>query len=191
MSSKIKNWALWGTGMSAAALIAGGHFVAYTYLEPFLRGDVHLTSEAVSTTLAAYGVAGILGTMIGEKLLGWNLKLGFSAVALLASVAIAGAAAFDAVPVAAAVLVVIWGAAFGAVPLAVQLWTYHAAPDRFEAGSALLVTIFQIALAGGALIGGRIVDAAGARAAFSTGSGLALFCAIVIATGLGVAGGRK
>ena len=55
-------------------------------------------------------------------------------------------------------LVVIWGFGFGAVPVSLQTSMFMAAPELQEGGSALFVSIFQLALAAGAFLGGLAVD---------------------------------
>jgi predicted MFS family arabinose efflux permease len=62
----------------------------------------------------------------------------------------------------------------------IQIWTFEAAPEKFEAGSAVMVTVFQVALATGALAGGIVVDGAGPPAAFLMGAALCLLCALTI-----------
>ena len=93
---------------------------------------------------------------------------------------------YGANPYFAIPLVVLWGFAFGAVPLGVQLWLYQAAPEGFEVGSAMMVTVFQVALALGAFGGGLLVDHSGIRSAFLAGGLLAVAAALTI-----VAGGRS
>ena len=53
-----------------------------------------------------------------------------------------------------------------------------AVPGAPEAASAALVTVFQLAIAGGALVGGLIVDTAGLRTDFAVAGVLALAGAI-------------
>jgi predicted MFS family arabinose efflux permease len=79
-----------------------------------------------------------------------------------------------------AMLVVLWGAAFGALNVCIQIWTFEAAPEKFEAGSAVMVTVFQVALATGAFAGGLVVDEAGTLAAFLMAAALCLLCALTI-----------
>ncbi|MFE3269365.1 MFS transporter, partial [Streptomyces sp. NPDC059215] len=78
---------------------------------------------------------------------------------------------------AVVVLVLLWGAAFGAVPLALQTWILRATPDAPESGLALLVSVLQISLAAGSLAGGLIVDGYGISTGFALGGALALLSA--------------
>ncbi|WP_173088659.1 MFS transporter [Devosia sp. 1635] len=170
-------------GLLATALIVTGHFAAYTYLEPFLKQVVALSPSMLSGVLAAYGVAGLLGTFAAEKALDQSLRVGFAGVMLLLSVALFLAMLFGGHSLAAIAFVTLWGLAFGGVPLGVQLWLYAAAPERFEIGSAMMVTVFQVALALGAFTGGVLVDGNGINSAFTAGSLLALAAALTFLAG--------
>ena len=167
-------------GFLASALIAAGHFTAYTYLEPFLSRMVHLTPSRISWTLAAYGAAGIAGTFAGERAAAKDLRRTFFGVSLLLGVAVLVAAGAGAHGVVAVGAVVLWGAAFGAVPVCTQIWIYRSAPKQFEPASAVGITVFQIALAVGSFGGGALVDRAGIGPAFVVGGGLSLACAILV-----------
>lgn len=116
-------------GFLASALTAAGYFTAYTYLQPFLSRIVQLTPSGITGTLAAYGAAGVLGTFAGERATAYDLRRTFIGVALLMGLAILMAAAAGANGTGAVTAVVIWGAAFGAVPVCTQIWTYRSAPS--------------------------------------------------------------
>jgi predicted MFS family arabinose efflux permease len=60
------------------------------------------------------------------------------------------------------------------LPLCFSVWIQRATPDFPEAGSALFVSIIQVAIAVGSLAGGTIVDRVGIPADFLLGSALAL-----------------
>ena len=122
-------------GFAAAALASGGHFVAYTYLEPLLTGRAGLSSVGLSWTLAAYGLSGLLGTLLGERAGSRDIQATFLTVTLLMAVTMAIAALLNAFVVWTIVSVAMWGACFGAFTVSVQIWTFEAAPDKFEPGS--------------------------------------------------------
>jgi len=170
-------------GLGAAALVAGGHFIAYTYLEPFLAHGAGLEGAAISLALAAYGVAGIAGTFAGERLAARGLRLAFAGVGVLLALAIGVLAATGAQGWLAGLFVTLWGLAFGAVPVCVQLWVFRATPEQAETGAALMVTVFQLALAAGAAGGGWLVDHAGLRAAYGAGALTALLAALLVMRG--------
>ncbi len=63
-------------------------------------------------------------------------------------------------------LVAVWGLAYGAMPIALQMWMVNAAPEMHEAGMALFVANFQISIAVGSVLGGTVADLFGVPRAF-------------------------
>ncbi|MEU1540876.1 MFS transporter [Actinacidiphila glaucinigra] len=161
----------------ATALMFLGHFAAYTYITPYLEGRAHFGSSAVTLVLLGYGVAGLAGNFAAGAIIGRSLRAVYvTAAVLLAATVILLNTLTGAAP-AVVVLVLLWGAAFGAVPLALQTWILRATPDAPESGLALLVSVLQISLAAGSLVGGMVVDGYGAPAAFAFGGALAVLSA--------------
>ena len=64
--------------------------------------------------------------------------------------------------------------------MSVQIWLYEAVPELFESGSAVKVTVFQLALAAGTYIGGVIVDQSGILVTFYVGGALGVLCSVLI-----------
>ncbi|RLL71567.1 MFS transporter [Ochrobactrum soli] len=166
---------------TATALTAGGHFAAYTYLEPHLVINALLDPARLGLFLAIYGVFGIVGTFVGERLSRQKPASGFMLVAIAMAASIILTALLSWNPFAEAVAVALWGAAFGAVPVCVQIWTYASDPARFESSSAITVSVFQIAVAAGSFFGGLVADAQGIIAAFLAGACLNLLAALLVA----------
>ncbi|WP_395396930.1 MFS transporter [Novosphingobium sp. BL-8A] len=166
------------TGFLATAFVVAGHFSAYAYLGPFLtaRG---ISGPAMAWLLAGYGLAGLVGVWLGTWASSASPRWALSGVILVIGLAIAIALLARLHPVLSGAAILAWGAAFGALPLCLQLWTLRAAPQSFEASSALTNTVFQSSVALGALIGGLIVDHAGVGRAWMIGSTLALTGALV------------
>jgi len=161
--------------------MAGGHFAAYTYLEPWLRFNLHLSASDISLLLMGYGVAGLVGTLTTEiSVREFGVRRAFMLNMLLLSVSVLALSLFQ-VPLAlACALVILWGLAFGALPVCLNIWTYQASPALFETGSALLVCVFQTSLALGALFGGILADNSGVSSAFLLGGVLTLLAGITI-----------
>ena len=161
--------------------IAGGHFAAYTYLEPWLRFDLHLSASSISLLLMGYGIAGLIGTLASEfTVREFGVKRAFMLNMLLLSLSVLVLSTFHLPLALASALVILWGLAFGALPVCLNIWTYQASPALFETGSALLVCVFQTSLALGALFGGVLADNAGVSSAFLLGGVLTLLAAITI-----------
>ncbi|MBB6116505.1 putative MFS family arabinose efflux permease [Rahnella inusitata] len=161
--------------------MAGGHFAAYTYLEPWLRFDLHLSASSISLLLMGYGIAGLIGTLASEfTVREFGVKRAFMLNMLLLSLSVLVLSTFHLPLALASALVILWGLAFGALPVCLNIWTYQASPALFETGSALLVCVFQTSLALGALFGGVLADNAGVSSAFLLGGVLTLLAAITI-----------
>jgi len=171
-------------GLLAAGLIAGAHFIGYTFLEPFLRGTLGLGQTGVALVLAGYAAAGIVGAFAGERLAVLDVRRALVMAALLMAVSVPATAVAASLPAAAVLLVMVWGMAFGAVPVCVQIWMYQSSPKLYEAGSALMVSAFQISLAAGSALGGFLVNARGLSAAFAV-SGVVSFLGAAAVTILG------
>ena len=141
---------------------------------------MRITANGIGGTLAAYGLAGLVGTFAGERSCALNVRTTFIVVAALLASAILAVVWIPSAPSLTIVAIVIWGAAFGAVPVCIQAWLYQASPARFEAGSALVVSVFQLALATGAWLGGVLLDRAGQTGPFVLGAAACLLCAMLI-----------
>lgn len=161
--------------------MAGGHFAAYTYLEPWLRFNLKLPASDISLLLMGYGVAGLIGTLTTEiTVREFGVKKAFMLNMLLLSLSVLALSLFSLPLPLASALVILWGLAFGALPVCLNIWTYQASPALFETGSALLVCVFQTSLALGALFGGILADNAGVSSAFLLGGALTLLAGITI-----------
>jgi predicted MFS family arabinose efflux permease len=157
-----------------------GHFAAYTYLEPFVTQRAGFSQSHIGFLFAGYGIAGLLGTFLGERLLGWNPRVGVGSIAFLLAASLLLMSLFGDSRLLVGGLLMFWGLTFGAVPLCGQIWLYQAAPEKFETVSALMVSISQVGLAAGALIGGLVVDHVSLGAAYMLG-GLIAACAGLVA----------
>ncbi|MBF6328156.1 MFS transporter [Nocardia transvalensis] len=171
------------TGMIVVALLVSGHFAAYTYIRPFLEQVSGAGAATVGTFLLCYGVAGVAGTFGfgGVAARAPRRAVVLIGIGLAASVALL--AGLGGALVAAVILLLTWGVSYGGVSVSTQNWTLAAAPDDREAASAILVGVFNGAIALGALVGGRAVDAVGVRAPLWLGVVLAVAATIVAAVG--------
>jgi DHA1 family purine ribonucleoside efflux pump-like MFS transporter len=165
-------------------LSISGHFAGFTYVRPFLEQVPVLSIEMISLVLLAYGVGGFFGNLAGaavvERSAPAAVILGSVLIAVTASVLVA----FGASVWIAAAGVALWGFAFGVIPVGVQTWIVRAAPDHPEGASGLIVAAFQVAIAGGAILGGVLVDNLGAIGAIGySGTATLLGALLVVALG--------
>ncbi|MES2697892.1 MAG: MFS transporter [Verrucomicrobiota bacterium] len=168
-------------GLLTVALVIAGHFAAYTYVAPFLEEKAAASPGFLSALLLAYGVAGIAGNFLGGAVAGRYLRVTLTSVVAVLSGAILLLPLLAASHVGVTVLLMAWGLAFGALPIALQLWVFKAAPEALEGGAALLVSTFQIFIALGSVLGGRVVDALGTSAVMWSGGAVAFSALAVVA----------
>ena len=152
-------------GMLALLLVISGHFAGFTYVRPFLEQVCRLDAAEISLVLLGFGVGGFLGNLAGGAIAGRNAKLGVGLGSTLLAFACLLLLGFGADASVTAPALAAWGFAFGMLPVALQTLTTRSAPDHAESAGALLVTMFQIAIATGAIVGGLLVDGLGARGA--------------------------
>lgn len=144
--------------LAATFLIVLAHFGAYTYITPFLEQVTEVGPGAITVALLIFGAAGILGNLVLGAVVPRRPRAAFAA----AAAAIAAAALLLPVLghslIGAIALLVVWGAAYGGVPVCSQTWFANAAPGSREAASVLFTASFQATIGMGALLGGTVVD---------------------------------
>lgn len=139
-------------------LVVLAHFGTYTYVAPFLERVTHADPALITVLLLVYGAAGIAGNFAGGALVTRRPHLTFGlAAAVIAAVTLLLPVLGRAQP-GAVLLLVLWGLAYGAVPVASQAWFARAAPDAQEAAAVLFTASFQATMSFGALAGGVAVD---------------------------------
>jgi len=149
-----------------------GHYVSYTYITPYLGADLGFDGATASGLLLAFGIGGIVGNFVGGALAAqWLKPVLIALLALMVGSIIASQFLTDSFP-ATLIVMVLWGVGFGAGPASFQVWIFTAAHGHPEAGTALLVSTLNVAIAVGTSVGGGIVDTVGVPAAFWFGGAL-------------------
>ncbi|MFJ8164405.1 MFS transporter [Streptomyces sp. NPDC096136] len=168
------------TGVAVTFLVVAGQFAAYTFVRPILRDVSGVDAGSVSTLLLGYGLAGVAGNFLAGPRDPRRTLLTVSAAltAVLALIAVLPGAA------AGTGLLVAWGLVYGGVSVSLQGWMLTAAPRAAEAASSLMVAMFNLAIAAGALAGGLAVDRVSVPAAPLTGAALMLAAALTVAVHL-------
>ncbi|MFI2205507.1 MFS transporter [Streptomyces sp. NPDC020192] len=139
-------------------LVVLAHFGTYTYVTPFLEQVTGAGSQLITCSLLVYGAAGIVGNFLGGATVVRHPRLVFGlAAAMIAAVTLL-LPVLGHRPVGAVALLIVWGIAYGAVPVSSQTWFTKATPRAPEAASVLFTASFQATISLGALTGGAIVD---------------------------------
>lgn len=141
----------------------GGTFTAFTYLTPILEDVSGFAPGMVSLLLLVYGISVATGNIWGGKLadrLGPTSALYIIFGGLAAILFVLTFTAYN--PVAAVITLLVWGAfAFGNVP-GLQVYVVQLAerytPHSVDVASGLNIAAFNIGIAGGAWLGGHVVE---------------------------------
>lgn len=141
----------------------GGTFTAFTYLTPILEDITGFGSGVVSLLLLVYGVSVATGNIWGGKLadrLGPTSALYIIFGGLAVILFVLTFSAYN--PIAAVITLLVWGAfAFGNVP-GLQVYVVQLAerytPHSVDVASGLNIAAFNIGIAGGAWLGGHVVE---------------------------------
>ncbi|MFD0686175.1 MFS transporter [Actinomadura fibrosa] len=178
------------TGLLIVAALVTGHFAAYTYVRPVLEEVSGAGSGTIGTLLLVYGVAGVGGTFLAGAGARRSPRATLIAIGAVMAVTVPLLPLAGGPEGAAGALLAVWGLAYGGVSVSTQTWVLASAPDAREVASALLVGVFNGAIALGALVGGLAADGAGLTAAMSLGGLLAAAALLIAATGRAPASGR-
>ena len=143
-------------------IIVMGHNVFYTYIAPYIIDEAGFPRDSVSIMLFLYGGAGAIGLVLAGVVGSRFPRAGLYGMLAGVALSVAVLAVAPGIPVIVVVAIVVWGVAFGGIPALLQTRLLHVASPRIrDLGAALLTTSFNIAIGGGALIGGLLLDSAG------------------------------
>jgi MFS transporter, DHA1 family, inner membrane transport protein len=135
----------------------GGMFSMYSYIAPTITDVTELSASTVPLFLLAFGVGGVLGTVVGGHLADWSIfrSLIASSVAMGLALALFTVTAHQAI---AALLTVLLVAAVGSVLVVnLQMRLMQVAGDAQTLGAAMNHASLNAANALGAWLGGLVI----------------------------------
>jgi predicted MFS family arabinose efflux permease len=139
-----------------------GHNLFYTYIAPWLIGVPGFAESAVAPLLFLFGGAGAVGLALAGVVADRYPRNGFIATAAVVALPVLALVLFGQNQVVVIVAMVVWGIAFGGLPAMIQTRVLHTASARVrDLAAALFTTSFNIAIGGGALVGGILLNAFG------------------------------
>ncbi|MFC0842436.1 MFS transporter [Streptomyces noboritoensis] len=167
-------------GVLSTFLLVGGHFAAFTFVSPILRTTAGIGEGAIGPLLLGFGVAGILGNFLAAAASERNVRTTILTVSVLLTAILAVFPFAGRTPVGGALLLMGWGLAFGGVPVAVQTWILKAAPDSTEAATALNTSVYNLAIALGALFGAIVATRLTLNGVLITGAVFTLLTSLAV-----------
>lgn len=138
------------------------HNIFYTYIAPFLV-SVGM-AERTDLILLVFGVASLLGIWVIGVFVDRYLRL----LTLISTVLFALSAfvlgVMNDMPAAVYMAVAVWGLSFGGAATLFQTAIARNAGDAADVAQSMLVTAWNLAIAGGGIVGGILLDSLGSTA---------------------------
>lgn len=132
------------------------HNILYTYIAPFLVPAG--IAERTDLVLLVFGIAALLGIWIVGVLIDRCLReLVLVSMTLFALAALTLGLA-GTVPAAVYTSVAVWGLAFGGSATLFQTALAKAAGEATDVAQSMMVTVWNIAIAGGGIVGGILLE---------------------------------
>ncbi len=164
----------------------GGIFTAFTYIAPMLQELAGFSPKAVSGILFLFGLGLTLGNTLGGRLADWKPRQSMLGILIALALVEATLSVTIAHPIAAVITVFAWGvAAFATVP-GLQMRVVDQARESPTLASTLNIAAFNLGNAGGAWLGGSLIDAQLPLTVVPLGAAAMALVAIAIA-GAGIA----
>ncbi|MBK5534117.1 MFS transporter [Pseudomonas sp. TH08] len=135
------------------------HNLLYTYIAPFLQPSG--LDAQVDRVLLVFGLASVLSLwIVGNLVDRWlrELVLISAVLFMLASIALG---IWRESPSVIYFATAVWGLAFGAMPSLLQTASAKTAKDAADTAQSMLVTLWNVGIAGGGLAGGLLLDSVG------------------------------
>lgn len=135
------------------------HNLLYTYIAPILTG--HRMGDLIESVLLVFGCSALVSIGLTGALVDKRLRLlAFTGIGLFL-VAISMLASTTGTPLAVYGAALFWGLAFGGSATVFQTASARAAGPAADVAQAMIVTVWNIAIFGGAVVGGVILETAG------------------------------
>ncbi|MEU9840246.1 MFS transporter [Actinomadura sp. NPDC048032] len=172
-------------GIIATVLLVFGHFAAYTFVSPALQKLSGIDERYVGPLLFGFGAAGMIGNFVAGSALSRRVHRSVLTIAVAMTAAMPLFLLLGRTATGGALLLIVWGLAFGGVSVGLQTWMIKTAPQAVEAASSLWVAVFNLSIGFGALAGGVIVDTLTLQGVLWLGGACALLAALAIWTARG------
>ncbi|MFI0806934.1 MFS transporter [Streptomyces echinatus] len=138
------------------------HTILYAYIAAFL--DHAGMGGQVDAALLVFGVACLVSIWAVGTCIHAHLRTLTVAATLLVAVAVAVMGVFSGTDALVYVAVALWGLGWGGVPTLLQTAAGQAGGESADAAQAILVTLWNVAMAAGGVAGGLLLDGVGADA---------------------------
>ncbi len=170
-------------GLIASMLSWGSAFTLFTYLRPFLEQVTGVGVTGLSILLLALGCAGFVGTWASGRFIEGDVSRLLRLPALVMGAVTAGLMIVGGWPIAAGLLLVVWGAMNTAMSVIWMTWMSQNAEDAPEAAGGLMVAAVQASILLGAVVGGLLLDHLSIHAVLIASVALAAVAVLIVRDG--------
>jgi len=150
-------------GMIRALLITilgfGGTFTVFTYISPILTDITGMSLDCVPTMLLLFGTGMAVGNPIGARLTNKSVVFGMRSTLLFLMVVLVALYFAMGSTVAMVVITFLFGVAMFATIPSLQTYVFSEAGKAPILASAFNIAAFNLGNAGGAWVGGEVIDA--------------------------------
>jgi predicted MFS family arabinose efflux permease len=167
-------------GAVATALLVAGHYGAYTFVSPALLEISGVSNGIIGPLLLGYGVLGMIGNAVAGSRAARAAGRTLATIVIVLGAALVAFPLLGVTPWTGAVLLLVWGLAYGAAPVTLQTWVLSAAPNNAEAATAIYCFVFNLAIALGALASSVVVDAWGVKTVLWMAAVLVLLAVVTV-----------
>ncbi|MEJ2802546.1 MFS transporter [Comamonadaceae bacterium PP-2] len=169
--------------IAAVMVMYVGQFAAYTFISPYLLQVTRIAPLALGGVLLAFGVAAFFGNIVGGWIARFGARIGFLCTTVILSTALLLLALLGDSVGWAVSLSMLWGMGFGMLPIVTQTWLFSSAPKQLEAVQALVVSLSQVAIGAGSMVGGFLVDGWGITSSLLAAAGASLATLLLMGVG--------
>lgn len=166
--------------LMSTMFFAAAHFCSFTYFELILAKEAGLSQSSLPTMFLLYGCMGFVGTFISEylvKKLTAKNTFRLSTILLFAAIFMMPLSSIGYPAVIA--LTMLWGLAYGLMPVSINIWLYEANEKDYVTSTASNVCVYQIAVAAGSFIGGLAFTSFGISATIMTSVAVGVMCLLI------------
>jgi DHA1 family purine ribonucleoside efflux pump-like MFS transporter len=167
-------------GLLAVLFVFGGHFSGFTYIRPAAESVSGIDAGGLAVLLLVFGIANVLGTIASGPLADRAIRVAVLLFPVVVGIGMLVMLATGGSIVGLFIAATLWGFGFGGVPTSVLTWGARIEPDRLEQIGGLIVTVCNIAIAVGAIVGGLLVDGVSASTPLLVGGLAAVVGAVIL-----------
>lgn len=140
-----------------SALLFTAMFTSYSYIAALVVRVGGLREQSLAPALLIFGIAGMLGNWLAARRVEQLPTTLTALIAAILAVTVAALPLASGSALATFLLVAVWGAAHTAAFVTCQVRVMLAAPDADAFAASLNISLCNLGIAGGAVLGGQVI----------------------------------